>query len=591
MELGVSQSTASTWIFLLKLGIPVDTVAYFMNQPIVKTYIESIQNAGYSWMFIEDFVTNAKELYSTDDKTTISEIPSDKLYGMIGKTNKELSAKENKTQQFILDEFLKYSKIANHLFMVVQATNLDTANLNDPFLIMRKDVQYEKAKSTIISSVEKLMNSSFVGTLRGTLNNIRNAYSTILLSDRDNKGAGTYTIRDIMTSILTPYTDSNERDFVKISRKAVSDLFDWAIQTKSGLNNKLASILIGNETEASVAEQIIEFKNKVLANKNHPLHDNIILNSIALQSGNKKGKVNNLVIVGKDNKAFEQDLIISSFNELKQYLGTEKGGLYGKLIRLAILQSGLTNSPISFTQLLPYEDFKYFYNEALLSLESNPDLIKFYELHSFERNNWANGDIVPLKRDKMKRNKRGEWFYPSHNFIDLPLKRLLKAETDGVIPKVVAISNQSQEGRHDFITYQWEEFISKEEREKRRKTGDTSHVHKMLMQKVYITNENNERVPLVHTSSFVDKETGKSVVVKKYIYKAINAWGDSFRAKEFYNEAKPSVLDNGYEKIQNEVEDEVIAKIYNNEAEKPVSLKDPKSLGLNTEVKQDDFKC
>ena len=144
-------------------------------------------------MFIDDFVDKAKGIYNSDIKSTPNEIPSrDDLYSMLGKSPKELSEKEKNVQQFMLDEFLKYAKIAGHLFTVVQATNLDTANLNDPFLIMRKEEQYKNAQKTIISSVEKLMNSSFVGKLKNTLDNIRNAYSTILLSDRDNKEVGTY---------------------------------------------------------------------------------------------------------------------------------------------------------------------------------------------------------------------------------------------------------------------------------------------------------------------------------------------------------------------------------------------------------------
>jgi hypothetical protein len=42
-------------------------------------------------------------------------------------------------------------------------------------------------------------------------------------------------------------------------------------------------------------------------------------------------------------------------NELKKKLGDENKDLYGKLVRLAVLQSGITNSPIAFTNLLPYE--------------------------------------------------------------------------------------------------------------------------------------------------------------------------------------------------------------------------------------------
>jgi hypothetical protein len=75
------------------------------------------------------------------------------------------------------------------------------------------------------------------------------------------------------------------------------------------------------------------------------------------------------------------------------------------------------------------------------------------------------------------------------------------------------------------------------------------------MKKVYTTDENEKVVPLLHITE------SKGVVYTKYVYKAINAWGDSFRAQEFYTTNQKSVLDNGFDKV-NEVEDDVIVNIY-----------------------------
>jgi hypothetical protein len=72
---------------------------------------------------------------------------------------------------------------------------------------------------------------------------------------------------------------------------------------------------------------------------------------------------------------------------------------------------------------------------------------------------------------------------------------------------------------------------------------------------VYTIDENNKRVPLLH----ITEKNG--VVYTKHVYKAINAWGDSFRAQEFYTTKQQSVLDNGFDKV-NEVEDDVIVDIY-----------------------------
>jgi len=41
----------------------------------------------------------------------------------------------------MLDEFLKYAKMGEQLFLVTQGSNYDTATLNDPLLIWKKDQQ------------------------------------------------------------------------------------------------------------------------------------------------------------------------------------------------------------------------------------------------------------------------------------------------------------------------------------------------------------------------------------------------------------------------------------------------------------------
>ena len=52
-----------------------------------------------------------------------------------------------------------------------------------------------------------------------------------------------------------------------------------------------------------------------------------------------------------------------------------------------------------------------------------------------------------------------------------------------------------------LFLYTWEEKITKAQRIKARKTGDTSHVNKGLFKKVYTINEEGERVPLVQESN------------------------------------------------------------------------------------------
>ena len=611
MRLGANPNVASTWMYLVKIGVPIDTVGYFMNQPIIRDYLKTIQNNGYSWLFIDKFVDGAKYDYLSDEEVYVDGIPGEtELFDMIGKSADDMSPLELSQQQYILDEFLKYAMMANQMFQVTQGSNFDTATINDPYLVTKKQVQLEKARNTIFSSIDNdgkiipavdaILKNSFVGPLANVIYGVRDAFAEILISDRKN-------IRKVMESVLIPHADLPDRDFIKVSQKTVNDLFDWAVQNNRKLNNSVKRILLGTSTEASAAKQIIEFRDKVMKDESHPLHDNMILKSLQLESGKKivldeyklidgntypresispellaklgyapresKRLLNmlipspdNISIKGKSNKIYDQNMIIYGFNELKEKLGDENKDLYGKLVRLAVIQSGLTNSPIAFTNLLPYDDFREFYNQTLSDLENIPNLADFKTLDIMERTNWNNPDAVTYKKGKLQESKStpGRWFYPERQFLS---KKLEKKMIKGELPEMIVFSMYSREGADDFVTYTWEENISKKQRIKSRKTGDTSHVNKGLFKKVYRINDEGKRVPLIQESTFKGDD-GIERTYLNYVYKMINAWGDSFRAQEFYGKefpldptstvSRPSVLDNGFLKVMREVEDSEI---------------------------------
>ncbi len=556
MDLGATPNVTSTWLFLVDLGVPMDTIGYFMNQPIIKDYLRAVENKGYSWLFIDSILEDTLAAYAPKKEIEVKGIPSEAdLFKMLAYNKADIKSSmddvQKVQQQYMLKEFLKYAKMSSHVFQVTQGSNFDTANINDPYLVFKKSMQLKQAQNTIISSVDDILNSSFVGLLKDIVYDFRNAFSEILLSDKPS-------VRKVMEEVLTPYINLSDRDFVKTSQKAVNDLFDWAVQTSPSFGQNISSILLGTDTEKSAAEQIMDYRDSILGNAakgiapkpEHPLFNNVILNSLK-DEGTKQGKVTNLYLAGRDSKVYDQNLTIYGFNELRKHLSSENKNLYTKLVRLAVLQSGLTNSKIAFTNLLPYNDFKDVYNETLSNLENLPNLAKFSELNVFERNNWSNTDIVPFKKAKMRKDAYENWYFP-----ELKLDGSLKdAVNTKKIPKVISISPYSSEGRADFITYSWDSYVSKEERARRRKVGDYSHVNRALMQKVYTTNEKGDRVPLIQ------RNTAKNgTVYESYIYKAINAWGDSFKANEFYSTAQQSVLDNDYTKVD-EVSDNVVANI------------------------------
>ena len=554
MDLGARLNTASTWLFLTKIGVPIKTTAYFMNQPIIKQYLQTIENQGYSWLFIDQFISDTKESYDSGAVTT-KEMPSQTALGkMVGKSVEDLSSLERAQQQLILDEFLKYAKMSEHLFKVQQATSFDTASFNDPTLLFKKSEQIKAARNTVISSVDDLLENSFVGYLAEVLNDVGEAYSDVLISEKPR-------VKGVVNAVLKDYINLNDRDFVGLARKTINNLFDWATQIDRKINLSLAVTLLGTDTAQSFTEQIMKFKYSVLNTPNHPLKDNIIINSIQMKKSDKDGVPDNLYLSGKTNKTYNQNQIIYGFKEIKNNVPKQ---LYGKLVRVAIMQSGLSNSPISFSSLLPYEDFKEIYNDTLANLENMPNLADFIDLNVMERTLYSDSNIVPSKKAAWIKTKAGKMMYGLE--VKFLSKRLQKAIKNKQIPQMINISKLSREGYSDIITYTWEDqSYSKAKKAEMRKKADYSYINRGLFKKVYGT----DGKALVYPSTGKDGR-----VYESYVYKAINTWGDSFRANEFYGKMFPSkagstlaqkgIFDNGYMKVD-EVEDGIIEEIMGDE--------------------------
>ena len=580
MELGATPNVASTWLFLAKIGVPIDTISYFMNQTSVRNYLRSIENAGYSYLFIDSIYKDVMKAYMPKAETKEEEdanmqllnegtIPSKTvLRRNVGLGTNQMDRAEKLQQAIILKEFVKYAKMAEQLFQVTQGTNWDTATFNDPYLVFKKELQFQKAQNTIISSAEELMSNSFIGDLAETIKDVRNAFAPLLLSDQPR-------VRSIIQNVLAPYAFSmSDRDFVKLARKAVNDLFDFAVQKDQNLNLAIQDILL---KDGGVATEVLSFVNDVKANPNHPLNKNYVVNIISADPSKRVGEdiPNNLKVKGIDNRAYDQNNIIYAFRELRDYL-KDKSDLYDRLVTLSILQSGLSPSPISFTSVLPYEDFEKIYNQTLSRLEAVDNLEDFYNLGVFQRNNWNNDDVVPYSKAFTIETVYGPVYNPSMVYLPVPVIEAVAKET---IPPVVSKSIHSYDGNFEYIVYRWEkgaDLLTKEERDAgltvakkkadMRKAGDYSFIQKGLFQKV----KDGFGKAFEHTDS-----KGR----KYYIYKAINAWGDGFRANEFWDTEHLSKVNNGFV-TSNGADDSVIITEFMKKPDKTTTSGTPRAKGI-----------
>lgn len=533
IRLGITPNVAATYLFLANIGVPIEDVAYFMKQPIIRDYLRMLENKGYSYLFIDDYVkelSNSK--YRSTSSATVEKIPAfSKLKSVIKKDIKDLTEDEKLEQQFMLREFLKYAKMAEQLFYVSQGTNFDTANLNDPFLVFKKMEQLERAKNTIFSDVDEFMKASFLGNLGKANVDFRNLASNFLLSDRGQ-------VRNTIQQVLSNYTSLNDYDFLRIAQTTVLNLFDWAVQNDKALNTKIQDILI---SETGTASKITKFFKSI--KEGHPLYGNYVVDILSTRPSQKVGQANNLYIKNKANKTYDQNRTIYAFEEIKAYLTSQgKADLYDDLVRLSVLQSGLKSSAVSFTSLLPYEDFLKMYGETLSYIEEFTNLDTYIDLKVLNRTNWNNTKVDPSVRAPWIKTKKGKMMYNpglSSAKVSFVPKKVVAAVNTGKLPKILQLSTSGVYADSDVISYSWEEGTTKQKKQMR-KDGDYSYIKRGLFQKVY-----DGETPLV--STYTNKE---GVDYDSFVYKAINAWGQGALGNEFWMSGQASKFNNGYEKVE-----------------------------------------
>ena len=543
MDLGATPDVAGTYMFLVKAGVPVDTVTYFMNQPIIRQYLKSLDVRGKSWLFNKGAVKEIIEDYG-GQMADIKEIPSNaSLKESIKKGGPTNNIQENAMQVGLLREFLKYAKMANQLYIVTQGTNFDTASFNDPYLIFKKQMQLEQARQSIISSADKLLESSFLGSIESNLNKVRDAIAQILVSDQEQ-------VRKVMQKVLLPYINANDRDFVKVAQKAVNDLFDWAVQTTNkDWTNQLYRVLVDNDK--NVAKHVAKFKEDIKKDPEHPLYKNQILNLMTFtDSSGDHLAVKNIKIKNKENKTYDQNQMIYAFEELKDYLygqpkiaGISGKNFYKQIVGLSFLQSGLSTSNISFTNILPYEDFKDIYATVLSKINSMSNLESFHTLGVFYRNNWSDDTFTPYtKAQWIKAKATGKSYYNLNMAFSGDTKGIQEEINKGQVPQMLNLSVSAPGTHQDMMVYSWEVTLDKNYKKDRelkkamRARGDYSYIKKGLFQKMYLKNGD----PVIY-NNYKDNWS--------FLYKMVNAWGYGRNANEFYDVAQVSKLDNGFVKV------------------------------------------
>jgi predicted NAD-dependent protein-ADP-ribosyltransferase YbiA (DUF1768 family) len=544
--IGATTDQAGTFLFLESIGVPSKTVAYFMNQPIIRRYNE-LYKRREAGEFRTDIIDKLEREFRSDKK----ELPKELVEGDPSKVeeylltniknfySKDKKSIDNSHQLAILEEYFKYSALSRQLFDFTQGTNYDTSRFTDSNLVLRKELAEEKARTEgVISSVDDFMKKSFLGEMKNSIVNSSNAISSIFKFDHPS-------IRRYFRGVVADLAKNtfSVKDFLKAARKVESSFINYMIMTSPGgkkqLMDRINELLIQEST--SLAAELSNIK-RIKGD----LNKNLVLSELVPVVGANKNSVKNVKLINKAFDIFTSNLYTSALRELRDNPHTQ--ALYGKIVRVSFLQSGISRSPISFGDVIPVEDYSKVIQFGLDALGNTQILENFAKIGAFERANWRDDNIVPVGKDRI-----------GYDDFDNPYWK------DRFYPKEILEKIPNIESRNDYLCFKVHhlarnfnskfikvsvlngKYDSRTIREMK-KNQDFSYMTTYLLRRV----------------DFSDGTPATKIFGKagEYaIFVPVNAWGKGIELQEYYSEARPSAVDNNTYKPPFELSNEQITNM------------------------------
>lgn len=571
MKIIKSDSAVGTFMFLERIGAGENAI-WFMNQPIITEYLKLLESKGSKFLYNTKNIDLIRAKFglpksnSRDAKDEVFNVDSLKsnIETYYNNNNKMLGKEQNMEQGAILKEFLKYSKMAEYNFKFTQATNYDTTKFRNSDVFNRKATRTNIARDiNIFSSVDELLDSSSLGNQKRLLDFAMKSVGSIIKLEQEK-------FVDITNKVLESFEKQEfigDDDFSKIASKAKASFLDFIVQTKSGLNSRISELTTGNN---SIAEQLAKAKVKYPGMK--------LLQDLVPESSKKVDGAQTIKLKVNLKEAYDENLYVEMMRELRE-LDPE---LYNNIVKVALLQ-GTYQSPVSINNIIPIEDYSKEIKPIIDSLIDNADVEYFAKGGMFQKNNWKDEQIVPTITPRFQFQRDENWEEieniigedPFGNDVYQYQTNMFETQFDDAENKrlVLTLSPMFDAGNganSDFVKVP-RVFVNKRGQNVDLITGKTISGQAMKSMRM----QGNTSLTDYYGYQKVKDLSGNPVLSfdGRYVYKLVNLLGDGNLVSEYYLDGRPSVLNNGTIKIDQEIPDAKIIEYFGGKvAEEVVSL-------------------
>ncbi len=458
-SLNITLDTASTWFYLQKLGVPIEDLAYFFNQPVLdrlfkeraknrsifkrvadnkltdfmvalkvagpyikaiypempslyNTYVEAKLTDNFKVIkkVREQFIAIVKQSRQDLGKVTNGKVKTGKalftteeLRDAVRNMNTEgyeMTVEDGKRQLALLADYLEYSAQGSQMTDFIGGIGYDNTKTKSITENVMQIGRWNKVKSAgFIANPEGIMQNTFMGKLQKEKADIFELFTPFFMSLDYRARAAFEPVLELVDSGAFLTRDSQNELIMSYH----NFIINYIMQTTPITKGEGATTTVAAQAdrllfgENSMAKRLKKFKDSTDKN----IQNNIFLKELLAVLSNEEGVPDTVKLLKRATDSYRANMVIESAKDLHQYAmnsgNTELVEFMEDLAYLAIIQGGGNMSAFNFTRTLPVEIFSRTAKLVVDAFKNNKQL----ELDvasiwkQFHQNNYRNDVIVP----------------------------------------------------------------------------------------------------------------------------------------------------------------------------------------------------
>lgn len=395
MYVNAGKSAAAIHMTLLRTGIPLETVLYFMSQPIISDYLKAqgmekslalkASNGSKSnTAIIETLITT----YGGETKDIDTFLSLSDLKGMVAKSPSTMSGKQRGLQVQILKDFLRYKEYGDQLRDVQAVNSYDKMKLKNGAEVLHLEALEEVVDERgYFLNHKELVTESMQGSVLKVLHGTATLFQDVDLKNSNNAIRGFFKAKAKEMIRAGKFKDDIIFTLNKFDNFLMTEISHKAQVRGREVHEMVGPIMKGPD---SVPKQIQDLQEN--GETNNLLIDNFlpVLDTYGPEAYNSL--VDNLKLISKKYDVQDVNSLVQAAEELRDI----NPKLYNDLMLMSLLQNGMDFGPNAFHMVFPAEDVLNFTEDAFLRVQADTQFT--YRLKrswdNFIYNNWNTSKVV-----------------------------------------------------------------------------------------------------------------------------------------------------------------------------------------------------